>query len=414
MTSPDHPSDFLRDLRQRMAAEGGVFWINKNMLAVFEPTAARRVNGANWHKWTVPDRLVDLLRGRSSPPVRWTSIRAAWLAQLQKLTTGPHNAAMIEHMARLLDARLGSNVDLVMLSQDVTVRSLLPVVLSDLSPAESARIANDCRQKLIRLIAVRRPRRPWRGLHFATVQVRAGLVVRRVLRERAAGRRPRALDLADPIVDMIPELGMDRALDAVETLLTALSGPPGSAAASILYGLSRYPVWAERLTAELQRVEFAEFCADPVQAAPVTHRFVKEALRMWSPPLLIARKAFRSFDLGTTQLSQGRWYMVSPHMIHRNHEYWQQAGVFDPDRFLPGAPHGPAGRGCYVPFGWAPKRCVGEGIAMFQLMALCYLMCTRYRLSVPNMDSVTMAYRFAPVPVGFQGGLHRRSGRGSW
>lgn len=407
MTTPHHGEDFLHDLRLRSAVEGGIFWLDDGQLAVFEPAAARLVSRANWNGLVMTDRLVDMIRRRHSTEVPWTRVRTAWLTQLHALTTGEHTAEMITRMERIIDARLGNDIDLVLLAQDIAVRSILPVALSGLTARESARITQDLHQKLLRLI----DRHPGRGLRhhlrFVAVQIRAGLVVRSVLRDRASGRRARELDLTDPIVDLLPELGMDRALDVVTAVLTAIGGPPGSAAASTLYEFVRNPQWAQQLTLELQSVGPVEFCAAPSKAAPVTHRFVKEVLRMWSPPLLLVRQAQVSSDVGTTRLEKGQSYLVSPHMIHRDHRFWQHADTFDPDRFLPGAPHGPADRTCYVPFGWAPKKCIGADIGTSQLMALCYLMCTRYHLTVPNADTVTMACRFAPVPQHFRGRLTR-------
>ncbi|MEU8890773.1 cytochrome P450 [Streptomyces sp. NPDC048442] len=428
MTTPHHGEDFLHDLRLRSAAEGGVFWLEDGPLAVFEPAAARLVSRTNWDGLVMSDRLVDMIRRRHSTPVPWSRIRAAWLTQLHTLTTGEHTAEMITRMERVIDTRLGDaqpidtrpgharpiddspgddppgeDIDLVLLAQDIAVQSVLPVALSGLTARESALITQDLQQKLLRLI----DRHPGRGLHhhvrFAAVQIRAGLVVRRVLRDRASGRRVREPDLADPIVDLLPELGMDRALDVVTAVLTAIGGPPGSAAASVLYEFVRNPQWAQRLGRELHGLDRAEFCGAPAKAAPVTYRFVKEVLRMWSPPLLLVRHARVSSDVGPARLEKGQSYLVSPHMIHRDPRVWQQADTFDPDRFLPGAPHGPVDRTCYVPFGWAPKKCIGADIGTVQLMALCYLMCTRYRLTVPDAGAVTMACRFAPVPQHFRG-----------
>ncbi|MFI0980940.1 cytochrome P450 [Streptomyces sp. NPDC021093] len=408
MTTPHHGEDFLHDLRLRSAAEGGVFWLDDGQLAVFEPAAARLVSRTNWDGLVMSDRLVDMIRRRRSTTVPWSRVRAAWLTQLHTLSTGEHTAAMITRMEQVVDTRLGDDVDLVLLAQDIAVRSVLPVALSGLTVRESALITRDLEQKLLRLIDRHPGRGPLHHVRFAAVQVRAGLVVRRVLRDRASGRRVREPDLTDPIVDLLPELGMDRALDVVTAVLTAIGGPPGSAAASVLYEFARNPRWAQRLTRELRGVDRAEFCAAPARAAPVTHRFVKEVLRMWSPPLLLVRNARVSSDVGTTRLEKGQRYLVSPHMIHRDHRVWQRADTFDPDRFLPGAPHGPADRTCYVPFGWAPKRCIGADIGTVQLMALCHLMCTRYRLTVPDTDAVTMACRFAPVPQHFRGHIARR------
>lgn len=405
MTTPQHPDDFLHDLRRRSAAEGGIFWINDGLLAVFEPEAARRISRTNWQGFVMPDRGLDLLRGRRSTEMPWVRVRSAWLAQLHRLATAEHTEALSARMRQLMDARLGERVDLVTVAQDVAVRSLLPYALSGLTPRESAWIVHDLDQKLLRLI----DRSPGDGLghrlRFAAVQARAGLVVRRVLRARAAGRRARECDLADPFVDLLPELGMDRALNVVTTVLTAIGGPPGSAAAAVLYEWVRQPRWAGRVAAELEDVDPAAFLAAPTAAAPLTHRFVKETLRMWSPPLLLVRQARSAFALGNLTLDAGQGYLMSPHMIHRDERFWKDADTFDPDRFLAGAPHGPAGPGSYVPFGWAPKKCVGAALGTVQLMVLCWLMSTRYRLTVPDPAHVTMAFRFAPVPQDFHGTL---------
>jgi cytochrome P450 len=407
MTTPQHPDDFLRFMRMRSAQEDGIFWVDDQRLGVFEPEAARHVSATNWHRFVMHDRLVDMLRRRHSPEMRWSRIRSAWLTQLHTLATAEHHGRLIDRMERIMDARVGEDTDLTMLMQDVTLRSLLPLALTGLTSAEAELVRRDLEMKLLRLVSPE-PGSTWHHLRFISVQVRSGLVVRRVLRQRASGRRRREPDLADPFVDLLPELGMDRALDVVTAVLTAIGGPPGTAAASLLYEFARHPEWRQRLSDELRAVDPVEFRTAPTGVAPLTHRFVKEVLRMWSPPLLLVRRSTFGFDLGRTRLEPGQWYLLSPHLIHRDERVWKQPDVFDPDRFLPGAPHGPADRSCYVPFGWAPKKCVGANIGTVQLMALCHLLCTRYRLTVERPEEITMALRFAPVPENFRGRLALR------
>jgi len=310
---------------------------------------------------------------------------------------------MIARMRQVIDARVDGTTDLVRLAQDVATEAILPVALSGLTPTEARHVRQDLDQKLARLLASPTVRGLWRQLQFLAAQIRAGLVVRRVMRDRASGRRPRELDLADPFVEMLPRLGMARAVDVVSTVLTAIGGPPGSAAASTLYELARHPEWMQRLVDELRELGLEEFAAAPTKVAPVTHRFVKEVLRLWSPPLLLVRHAQVAMDLGVAQLEQGVRYIVSPHMVHRSDRYWPDADTFDPDRFLPGAPNGTDQRGHYVPFGWAPKKCPGADLATIHLMAWCYLLCTQYRLNVPDIDNIAIAFRFAPVPQQFHG-----------
>jgi hypothetical protein len=158
-------------------------------------------------------------------------------------------------MSSLLDERLDRPLDLVWAAQEISGRSLVPVVMAGLPAPETRRVLRDQTRKIANLLVSAPPRETFRGkLRDVLIQVRAGLVVRRELRGRARGRRPRRLDLADPIIDLLPELGMDRAVDAVTGILTAIAGPPGAAAAGLLYELTLRPDAAERLEDELKPI----------------------------------------------------------------------------------------------------------------------------------------------------------------
>src|SRR6185369_12016031 len=143
--------------------------------------------------------------------------------------------------------------------------------------------------------------------------------------------RPRRLDLTDPVVDLLPELGMDRAVDSVTAILTAIAGPPGSAAACLIYELTRRPDWAARMTAELAPLAPGELASPRI--APVTYRFVKEVLRVWSPPLFLSRPVRTDMDLGHECLKTGQRYLVSPYLIHHDPHQWKDPETFDPDRW---------------------------------------------------------------------------------
>jgi len=409
MRSAPAEAEFIRRLRDRASASGGVFPEEQGLLAIIDPDAARKVSGENWHRYTLPDRLVDLLRRRPSPKVEWQSLRVAWLRQLRALTTPERTAAMTQDLARVVESRLDRETDLVVLARDWVFETLLPLGLDGLTPREARLVRADLDQKLIRLFSRKPRRKPWQVAAFVLGQIRAGLVVRRVLRQRASGRRPQGADLADPIVGMLPELGMDRALGAVTTVVTAIGGPPIAASACVLYELARQPGWADRLAEELSAVDPDAFHADPVGTAPTTHRFVKEVLRMWSPPLLLSRTAQRDLEVDGRTLHPGDGYLLGGYLIHRSEQYWHEPHVFDPDRWLPGAAHGPSGRGRYVPFGWAPKACVGADAGTVSLMLICRLMCTRYRLEVPDVEKLEMGYWFAAVPKDFTGTIRRRT-----
>jgi cytochrome P450 len=401
--------DFVREMRTRSHVEGNIFWASEDNLAIFDPEMAQKVNAINFGDLTLPDKLADIVRGREGDPVSWMQVRSAMSAQLRRLADEAGIGRLASWMRELLDGRLDRPLDLAWAVQQVCTRALLPTVIAGLSPAEAARIVRDQDFKLARLMRTRTDGHSvWKEVRSVFIQISAGNAVRRELRGRARGRRPRQLDLTDPMVDLLPELGVDRAVDAVTAVLTAIAGPPGAAAASLLYELTRRPDWAERMTAELAALAPEQLYGAPVQSAPVTHRFVKEVLRMWSPPLFLSRLARVPIDCEKVKLEAGQRYLQSTYLMHHDPRHWKDPDTFDPDRWLSGAEHGPCSHGSYVPFGWAPKSCIGAGLGIAQLILLCHLFLTEYRVQVDEPESVCMMLAAVPLPLNFRGTISRR------
>lgn len=397
--------DVLRELRARSYADGGVFWVSDDELAVFEPEMAQRINAANFEDLILPDRLADLLRGRSSKPFYWKQVRAAWQEPMRRLSDAAGLERLAGRMSTLLDERLGRPLDLVWAAQEVTARSLIPVVVDGLGPAATARVVRDQALKIGHLLVTGSADETLREkVASFWIQVSAGWDVRRELRGRAAGRRPRRSDLTDPMVDLLPELGMDRAVDAVTGVLTAIAGPPGAAAACMLYELTRRPDWAGRLAAELAPIPLADLYAAPTRVAPATHRFIKETLRMWPPTPLVNRTVRTEINHDRACLKPGQGYLLSPDVLHHDPRLWKDPDTFDPDRWLRDDEGCPVSGGArYVPFGWAPRGCIGAGLGTAQLILLCHLLSTRYRVELSDPEAVRIALVSVPLPRNFRG-----------
>src|SRR4029077_18164960 len=152
MASSIDALDVLRGIRDRSYAEGGVFWIREGELGVFDPEAAQQVNALNFDDLTLPDKLADLLRGRSSKPFSWKTVRAAWTAQLRKMSDAGAHGELAGRMSDLLDERLGRPVDLVWAAQEVCTQSLVPVVVAGLGAADTKHVLRDQDYKLRRLL----------------------------------------------------------------------------------------------------------------------------------------------------------------------------------------------------------------------------------------------------------------------
>ncbi len=400
----------MERIRCQRREQGAIFWIDKDILAVFDARAAQRLDAANFADLTLQDGFSDALLGKASEPVTWNQLRSAWSAQMRSLTSPDGLRRLTQRMEVVLDAEGGARQDLVWLAERLMIESLVPAIIGGLGKSAHRRVIREVLSKVAFVFSdIEPPRSPRRQRWAMTAhQLVAGWEVRRELLGRQRGRRARQLDLADPVVDMIPQLGIGRAVDVVTSLLTAITGSPGAAASCLLYELSERQEWLARIEEEFAGISSQALYQSPVRAAPVTARFVKEVLRIWSSPSVVLRNVRVDIEHENISLKTGQLYVLSPFMVHHDEAYWQDPEVFDPDRWLSDAPRGNCPHGAYVPFGWAPKSCVGANLGLAQLILLAYLMSTRYRIRTPEDSQATMIIASVVRPKDFVGAIEPR------
>lgn len=395
-------------LRRRIEEEGSVFWFKDQALAIADAETAQRIEAANYADLTMLDGFSDVVRGRNSEPVSWHQVRSGWLGQMRALTSAEGFKRLVLRMQELLDAETGRDQDLVWLAERAMLEPLVPAIISGLSPRAHRRVVREVMSKVALVLSDIDEHRcpPLHRSKMWVYQFLVGVEVRRELKGRASGRHPRQQDLTDPMVDMLPALGVDRAADAITALLTAITSSPGASAACLLYEWHRQDAWRERMIAELSALSLDALCESPARLAPATTRFVKEVLRIWSSPPVVTRGVRTDIRYGDTELKAGQGYVLSSFFIHHDKRQWSDADVFNPDRWLAESreqcPHG-----SYVPFGWAPKSCIGANLGLGQLILLAHLLSTRYRLQVSSSERAKMAIASVIRPMDFTGTVVR-------
>ena len=151
--------------------------------------------------------------------------------------------------------------------------------------------------------------------------------------------------------------------DEALTILLAGHETTANALAWAVYLLGRHPEIEARLAAHVRTVlgERPATAADVADLDYVRAVFA-EALRLYPPAWITARRALEPVMVGPHRLARGDIAIVSPFVSHRDERYFA-----DPERFDPGRWSGaPPPRYAYYPFGGGSRLCIGEGFAWME------------------------------------------------
>lgn len=396
--------ELVEKTRDKCFSGPRVFWAMNEELGVFDPDWARTVNLENYEDVTLPDRFVDVIRNRTSPPVNWNELRSTWTLCLRELSSPAAIGRMKQHMQQLVAAKQGQTIDLNAAIQEITSRALIPIVIDGMPEKDLRRVHEDQDYKLTRLLQTEPlPSSFSKEMGSIMIQIRSGFAVRREIKRRLRDPQRRFGDMTDVILPRFNELGMDRAADAVTTVLTAIAGPPGASAIGTIYEYIRHPHYAERINQELGGHAIEEIMANPKQRAEFTLQFIKEALRLWSPPLFMTRPVRVDMEIAGHKVQAGQRYTLSPYLLHHDPESWDDPESFRPERWDEDQiAHSKSRKGAYVPFGWAPKSCIGSNLGTHQLLVWLYLLANHFQVQSTAREH-TIKLAAVTLPMDFIG-----------
>jgi enediyne biosynthesis protein E7 len=176
-------------------------------------------------------------------------------------------------------------------------------------------------------------------------------------------------------------------IDEIMTLIVAGHETTATGLNWTWYLLSQHPEAEARLHAELDALPEQH----PLELAasgelPVARAIVDEALRLYPPVWVFTRRALKADTLGGFPLPAGTNVILPTYVIHRHPRYWHEPDAFRPERFEPGG-EGQGASFAYIPFGAGPRRCLGDGFAIYEMLANLSRFARRFRLRmVPGQD----------------------------
>ncbi|KAK8959246.1 Cytochrome P450 734A1 [Platanthera guangdongensis] len=119
---------------------------------------------------------------------------------------------------------------------------------------------------------------------------------------------------------------------------------------------------------------------------------LNEALRLYPPILNVLRTVARDCKVGDVLLPKGMHIQISQLVVHHDPSTWGEEGqLFSPEKFADGVAGATASGAAFFPFGFGPRFCVGQGLAMLEAKVTLAMILQRYSFTL------SPAYAHSPV-----------------
>jgi len=395
----------MDDLFASMRRDGSVLRRPDGITRIFDPVIAARVEAANTEALYVGDSLIDLLKPPSARArVPWSDVRAALIERNRRLTEPRHVEALHGRMRAFLLGHADREQDLTWLVSRAVAFALVPPIIDGLAEADLKLVKTSQEARVGRFLTSERNSIRLRLANFLRLR-QATRVISREVRRRLEGRTPPGEDFLQSLLPFADRLGVNRVAYLVTTVLTAASAAPEFSACCLVYAMHRHPEWRDRIEREMAALEPRELYSLPVEKLPSTLRFIKEAGRMWPFPFVVRRRAARDIEVDGVEVRKGGRYDLSSYILHHRDDYWQDPDRFDPDRWL--SPRKTATRGTYVPFGFAPRSCVGASVSHALLLLVCELFTRSFTVEMATGATPRLRMHGVAIPVDMIGSIRR-------
>jgi cytochrome P450 len=179
--------------------------------------------------------------------------------------------------------------------------------------------------------------------------------------------------------------------DEAITLLLAGHETTATALAWTWYLLSKHPDVEQLFHVELDEVLTGR--TPTIQEVPrlkYTAAVFCEAMRLYPPVWLLARRPIQDWQLGSFTIPARSFLYVSPFAVHRDPRYFDQPEVFDPSRWTSDQDSVSRHKFSYIPFGAAGRKCIGENFAMIEGVLILAAIGQKWKLRLAEGQRVRM------------------------
>jgi cytochrome P450 len=190
-------------------------------------------------------------------------------------------------------------------------------------------------------------------------------------------------------------LGSELATRMLVSVMLAGHGVPAVALAWTVFLLDKYPAERRKIADE---VRFAAIDSLDVPL-PVTEAATREALRLYPPTWLLARKLLHAETLHGRRFQEGHVFYISPFITGRDRTYYHNPRAFVPSRWHNREFKKQLPRYAYFPFGGGSRLCLGQFLAKLELRIMTAMLVKEGNLTVVEPDRVRLSAQRGLRPI---------------
>lgn len=218
-----------------------------------------------------------------------------------------------------------------------------------------------------------------------------------IVAERRAGEATDTYDFLGMYLQATDKQGKPFAdqelLDELMTLIVAGYETSAGTLNWCWYLLAHHPEVADGIVAEAAPYgpDFAGATDDPALAGMEwTQQVLDETLRLYPPVWLFSRRSLEDDELEGFAIPVDADIYLSPYILQRSAEFWDEPDTFRPERFGPDGPYQKGDRP-FFPFSLGPRRCLGEYFSFLEMKIHLGMLVQQFRLTpvdnrVPGLD----------------------------
>lgn len=310
--------------------------------------------------WRQQRQLIQPAFHRRSLSRYETMMVGATAASLKRLETAAHRGEPVDIAAEMMHLTL-----------DIVTRALFSFDIGE----HAARIG----EAMNDMTTIGKPRH--RKVR-AAIDYLDGLVYDIIQRRRASDARPD--DLLTMLLDARYEDGSamseTQVRDEVMALLIAGHETTANTLSWTWYLIAKHPDVAAIMLDEQRAVLAGRIpvLADFPQLT-YTDQVIREAMRLYPSAWSMSRRAIGEDVIDGYFIPAGAIMAISPYVMHRHPDYWEDPVCFKPERFDAGRVD-ELPQFAYFPFGGGARKCIGQHFAMMESMTIVPAIAQRFRL----------------------------------